>query len=842
MTRPGRSFWRVLGAAWLLLLALSHVWRWSHPVEPLPDRDERVVRVGPPPGVRIATVDSGPRDPARAPVVLLHGSPGDNDEVRGIAYALAANRRAIAPDLPGFGASTRKVPDYSIRAHAEYVVGLLDSLGVPRAHLVGFSMGGGVAIEIAGAHPDRVGSLVLLSSIGVQEYELLGDYLLNHALHGLQLGVFWFLRETVPHFGRWDDGFMTVEYARNFYDTDQRPLRGTLARWHGPALVIQGDRDFLVPPAIAAEHGRIVPQSEVDLIAGNHFMAFARADEMARRIGGFLDRVENGTATTRATADPARLARAAEPWDSRTAPRPVRISLAIVLVLLAFATLVSEDLACVASGLLVGRGSIGFIPAVAACLTGIVAGDFLLYLAGRWIGRPALRRAPLRWFVSEADVVRSSSWFAGRGLWLVLVSRFMPGTRLPTYVAAGMLHTRLLPFLGAFLLASLLWVPLLVGAASVFGGQLLDWFSGTGRLGGPAFVAGLVVLYLAVRLALGVATWRGRRLLLSRWRRLTRWEFWPLGAFYTPVVLYILWLGLKHRNFTAFTHANPAIPRGGLIGESKYAILRGLGLENRGANRVARTLLLPARDSVSDRVRALAEFVKHEGLEWPVVLKPDVGERGKGVAFAEGLAAAEAYLAGTGSDVLAQERAVGEEFGVFYYRIPGELSGKIFAITEKRFPEVVGDGVHSLEHLILADERAVCSARHFLRLHAARLAWVPPRGEQVVLTRLGTHSRGAVFLDGERFKTAELTRAVDGLTRRYEGFYFGRYDLVAPDAAALMAGGPLTVLELNGVSSEATSIYDPRHNLMHAYGTLFAQWRLAFEIGLRIRRTDGRTD
>lgn len=833
-----RSIWRVAGAGWLVLLALSHVWRWSNPLVSPSDRDERIVVVGPGPGVRIATVDSGPRDPARPPVVLLHGRPGDNDEVRGIAYALAVNRRAIAPDLPGFGGSTRRIPDYSIRAHAEYVVALLDSLGVHRAHLVGFSMGGGVAIEMAGAHSDRVASLVLLSAIGVQEYELLGDYLLNRSLHGLQLGALWLLREGVPHFGRWDDGFMTVEYARNFYDTDQRPLRGMLARWQGPALVIQGDRDFLVPPAIAAEHGRIVPQSEVELIAGDHFMAFARAGEMARRIGEFFDRVENGTATTRATADPARRARAAEPWDPRTAPRPVAFSLAIVLLLLAFATLVSEDLACIAAGLLVGRGSIGFIPAVAACLIGIVAGDLLLYLAGRWIGRPALRRAPLRWFVSEADVARSSTWFASRGVWLVLASRFMPGTRLPTYLAAGMLHTRLLPFLGAFVLASLLWVPLLVGAASVFGGQLLDWFSGTGRLAGPAFVAGLVLLYLAVRMGVGMATWRGRRLLLSRWRRLTRWEFWPLWVFYPPVVLYILWLGIKHRNLIAFTHANPAMPRGGLVGESKYAILQGLGLESNEWNRVARTLLLPVKDSVSDRVRALAGFVERYGLEWPVVLKPDVGERGKGVVYADELPSAEEYLAEADSDVLAQERATGEEFGVFYYRIPGELSGRIFAITEKRFPEVAGDGVHSLEHLILADDRAVCSARHFLRLHADRLAWVPPRGARVQLTRLGTHSRGAIFLDGERFKTAELARAVDELSRCYQGFYFGRYDLMVPNAAALRAGGPLTVLELNGVSSEATSIYDPRHNLIHAYGTLFHQWRIAFRIGHRVLNSE----
>ena len=836
MTSRRRGLGRGIVVAWLLLLALSHLWRRTHPFEPVAQSDERVVVLSGAPTVRIATIDTGQGDSLRPAIVLLHGSPGDNSEVRAMALALASTHRVIAPDLPGFGGSTRKIPDYSIRAHADYVVELLDSLRVRRAHVVGFSMGGGVAIEIAGRHPERVASLILLSAIGAQEYELLGDYLLNHSLHGLQLGALWLLREGVPHFGRWDDGFMTVEYARNFYDSDQRPLRGILASWPGPALVIQGDKDVLVPPAIAAEHGRLMPQAQVELIPGNHFMAFARSGEMATRIRSFITTVEAGTATTRVTADPARVARAAEPWDPRSAPRPVGFSLAIVLALLALATLVSEDLACIAAGLLVGRGSIGFVPAVIACLVGIVLGDLLLYLAGRWIGRPALRHAPLRWFLTEADVTRCSTWFEKRGLWLVLASRFMPGTRLPTYVAAGMLHTRLLPFLGAFLVASLLWVPLLVGASALFGGQLLERFSGTGRLAGPAFVAGLALLYVLVRLGVSLLTWRGRRLLLSRWRRITRWEFWPPWVFYPPVVLYILWLGIRHRSFTVFTRANPAMPHGGFVGESKFQILQDLGLDREGKNRVARTVLLAASQSVSERLATLEQFVRREGLTWPVVLKPDVGERGKGVYFADSLEAASAWLLENSHDVLAQERADGREFGVFYYRKPADLAGHIFAITDKRFPEVVGDGIHTLEYLILADDRAVCSARSFLRLQAERLASIPAAGERVQLTRLGTHSRGALFLDGMKFNTPQLEAAVDELSRGYRGFYFGRYDLVAPSEEALRAGGPLIILELNGVTSEATSIYDPGHDLIHAYRTLFYQWRIAFEIGTAVRQ------
>jgi hypothetical protein len=70
----------------------------------------------------------------------------------------------------------------------------------------------------------------------------------------------------------------------------------------------------------------------------------------------------------------------------------------------------------------------------------------------------------------------------------------------------------------------------------------------------------------------------------------------------------------------------------------------------------------------------------------------------------------------------------------------------------------------------------------------------------------------------------------------FTGFYFGRYDLKAPSLEDFRAGRELRVLELNGVTSEATSIYDPKNSLWQAYRVLFEQWRLAFEIGHRNRQ------
>jgi pimeloyl-ACP methyl ester carboxylesterase/membrane protein DedA with SNARE-associated domain len=822
--------------AYFFLLLASQLTRAARREVEVP-REERVLQVGAVSHdrvtgrqVRLALFDSAPATGSPAPpvVVLLHGSPGDHHEVLRLGKLLADEFRVLAPDLPGFGASSRSVPDYSFRAHAHYVIQLLDSLHIPRAHLIGFSMGGGVALSFADLAPERVASLTMLSAIGAQEYELTGDYYLNHLAHGLQLVGLWLIQNGVPQFGLLD-GMLTIPYARNFYDSDQRPLRGILSRYAGPMLIVQGKEDPLVPAAIALEHARLVPQSEMLMLEGNHFMTFARPRLLAPPIAAFIERAEVGLAPGRAAASPERLRAAAEPFDPRRIPPASGIGLAVLLLLIAAATLVSEDFTCIATGLLVSRGTLGFLPGTLACMVGIVTGDLGLYGVGRLLGRNRL----------GARFAAASAWLNRRGPIVVLTTRFVPGSRLPTYLAAGMLHARLLPFAGYFLLAAALWTPLLVGLAMLSGDAAPMLFANWRRWSFPLVaVAGLVLLAL-VKLIVPLFSWRGRRLLRSRWRRLARWEFWPRWAFYPPIVLYVLRLGLKHRSLTLFSAANPAIPGGGFVGESKWHILEGLrgGLERSGTTAtdvLPATALIPGGPATLARVRLAESFMEAHRLAWPLVLKPDIGERGDGVAIVHSVAELRDYFEQAGGDVLAQEYVPGLEFGVFYYRLPGEDRGRIFSLTEKRLPSVRGDGQATLERLILQDERGLSMAGFFLRQHARRLWEVPGPGEVVPIGELGTHCLGAAFYDGEPLKTAELEARVDAISKAFEGFWFGRYDVRAESEAAFRAGR-FRIIELNGATSEATSIYDPKHTLREGYATLREQWRIGFEIGARNR-------
>jgi hypothetical protein len=123
----------------------------------------------------------------------------------------------------------------------------------------------------------------------------------------------------------------------------------------------------------------------------------------------------------------------------------------------------------------------------------------------------------------------------------------------------------------------------------------------------------------------------------------------------------------------------------------------------------------------------------------------------------------------------------------------------------------------------------------YLRKNAERAEEVPAAGEAVQLVELGTHCRGAIFLDGGENVTPALERVIEKIARTFDGFYFGRFDVRVPSAEDLREGRNLKVIEANGVTSEATHIYDPKLTIWQAYRILFEQWWVAFEIGAQNR-------
>ena len=484
-----------------------------------------------------------------------------------------------------------------------------------------------------------------------------------------------------------------------------------------------------------------------------------------------------------------------------------------------FGTFISEDATCILAGTAVSNGAISFELALLSCLLGIFAGDVLLFAIGRFVGPPVFELGLIKRITTAERLKKVSLYLTNNAASAIFLSRFVSGLRLPTYLLAGALRSDLKKFTFYFLLAATIWTPLLVGSAA-FAQSII--FRGN-------VIAGLIVTTVLVRFAVKFGSWKNRRSFVGRAKRIINWEFWPLGVFYFPVMIYVVWLSFRFRGLV-FTAANPAMPASGFVGESKSEIYRIIETCICAKHHMLAFCSLAIAAPLDERFSKSAEFIGRNRLSFPLVLKPDVGERGKGVKIVENDVELRSAIAGMTEDAIIQVYAEGVEASIFYYRHPGKSKGQIFSITEKVFPFVVGDGISDLETLILRDKRAVCLAAKYFEHNRDLLRFVPAIGEKFQLIDIGTHSRGAIFKDGDWLRTAKLEQRLDEICRGISGFYFGRFDLRAASFEELMQG-EFKIVELNGVTSESTNIYDSRYSLFDAYRILFKQWKIAFYIG-----------
>lgn len=233
------------------------------------------------------------------------------------------------------------------------------------------------------------------------------------------------------------------------------------------------------------------------------------------------------------------------------------------------------------------------------------------------------------------------------------------------------------------------------------------------------------------------------------------------------------------------------------------------------------------------------------GISYPVVAKPDMGCRGAGVRPIANAQELLAYLAGFPErETLVLQRLVdGEgEAGIFYVRRPGARRGRIFSLTLKYFPYVTGDGISTLAELIDSDPRAGRLIHLYLPRLAGRLGEIPLPGERIRLVFAGSHSRGAIFRNGNRFVTRALAERFDRIADAIPGFHFGRFDVRFADFSELQRGRGFSIVELNGAGAEATHIWDSSTSLLQAWRTLARQYALLFEIGAANRKRGHRSE
>jgi hypothetical protein len=318
---------------------------------------------------------------------------------------------------------------------------------------------------------------------------------------------------------------------------------------------------------------------------------------------------------------------------------------------------------------------------------------------------------------------------------------------------------------------------------------------------------------------------------------LSFYEFLSPRLFYLPVWAWVAWLALRHGGLRLPLVANPSFPAGGLVGESKTAVLDLVGPAGRPWF-APHTHLVRGRGAVAGDVALALARAEAAGIGFPMVAKPDLGCRGAGVRPVADEAELAAYLEAFpgGARVVVQELVPHQaEAGVFWVRLPGEERGRIISLTLKYFPHVVGDGATSLEGLIRADPRAGQLAHLYLGRHRARLHEILPAGQAFRLAFAGSHSRGAIFRDGTAWVTEAMEARFGAIAASIPEFWFGRFDVRFETIEALRAGEGFRVVEVNGAGAEATHIWDSRMALTDAYRSLFRQWSLLWEVGARNR-------
>lgn len=283
-------------------------------------------------------------------------------------------------------------------------------------------------------------------------------------------------------------------------------------------------------------------------------------------------------------------------------------------------------------------------------------------------------------------------------------------------------------------------------------------------------------------------------------------EYWPAWVFYAPV--YLLWpyFALKAKSLLFFTMANPCIPHGGSFGESKVGILKQLN---------------PKYVPLYYPVTSTADL--KQKIPFPVVAKPDIGERGDNIRLIHTMKDLEKYFQDLARPFIVQEYLDSPfEAGVMVYRNPHSRQLQISSIVTKDFLTVRGNGTSNLKELILQNPRS--------RFQWERLkkeidsSKVLRKDEELLIEPIGNHCRGTAFINSNHLITPELLSALDDALQPVKEFYFGRFDLKAVSAEHLRKGLTIQIMELNGAFSEPGHIYDPNEKLWKAWRDLISHW------------------
>lgn len=263
---------------------------------------------------------AGPLD--KPVLLLIHGIAGSSRTWEPLIELLAQDHRVIAPDLPGHGASDHPAGDYSLGAYATGLRDLLAVLDVPRATLVGHSLGGGIAMQLAYQHPECCERMVLVDSGGLGSEvtwllrlmtlpgaELVAPLIFPPFLRGWGDAVGRLAGRCGLRSPRIGEGWrsyasLTDGPARRAFVKTVHSVIGTSGQAvsavdrlylleNVPTLIMWGDRDGIIPIAHGRAAHEAVPGSRFEVIEGaGHFPHAEEPARVATLLRGFVASTE----------------------------------------------------------------------------------------------------------------------------------------------------------------------------------------------------------------------------------------------------------------------------------------------------------------------------------------------------------------------------------------------------------------------------------------------------------------------------------------------------------------------------------------------------------------------
>jgi hypothetical protein len=304
--------------------------------------------------------------------------------------------------------------------------------------------------------------------------------------------------------------------------------------------------------------------------------------------------------------------------------------------------------------------------------------------------------------------------------------------------------------------------------------------------------------------------------------KITNWEAWPFKLLYAPIAPVWLFYMLRSGFVWFFTPSNPKITFGGMDGEPKMEMYDLLPKDIYPAT----IHVLPAED-----FNSLLQKIHSAGIPYPFIVKPDVGCQGILFRKIDNEAELKHYHSMVPVDYVVQAMLhYPMEVSVFYIRHPQDVTGIVTGFLHKIPLHVTGNGIQTLEELVLNHPKAAKRTGELHSKHKETWNTIIPADEKYILSHAANHNRGAHFIDLKVHIDENLVAVFDKISHRINDFFYGRYDIMCSNVEDLKQGKNFSILEFNGCGAEPNHFYDTGYTLMGAYREILKHWKALYSI------------